>query len=92
LPGFAAPCVAVNERLVGETVSEAADTVSVTLTVLVVPPALTVIVALFVPTAALLRLTLAVRVPSPEPEVGLKVSHDALLPAVQLPLEVTVTV
>ena len=81
----------VNVRLVGDTVSEAAATVRVTLAVLVVPPPVTVMVALLVPRAALRRLMLAVMVPLPEPEVGLTVSHDVLLLAVQLPFDVTVT-
>jgi hypothetical protein len=78
-------------RLLGDTVSEAAETVRVTATVLVVPPPVTVMVALFVPTAALARLMLAAMVPFPEPEVGLKVSQAALSLAVQLPFDVTVT-
>jgi hypothetical protein len=81
----------VNVRLLGDTVSEAAETVRVTLTVLVVPPPVTVIVALFVPTTALPRLTLAVMVASPEPDVGLMESQAALSLAVQLPFDVTVT-
>jgi hypothetical protein len=89
--GFAAPCVAVKERLVGDTVNEAAETVRVTLTVLVVPPPVTVIVPLLLPTDALLRLMLAVTVRFPDPDVGLRVSHEVLLLAVQLPFDVTVT-
>ncbi len=69
LAGFAAPCVAVKERLLGDRVTEAAVTVRVTLTVLVVPPAVTVIVPLLLPTDALLRLMLAVIVPFPDPDV-----------------------
>lgn len=76
--------------MLGDTVSGAAETARVTLTVLVVPPPVTVMVALFVPVAALPRLTLAVIVPLPEPEVGLRVSHEVLLLAVQLPFDVTV--
>lgn len=89
--GFAAPCVAVKERLLGDTVNEAAETVRVTLTVLVVLPLVTAIVPLLVPTDALLRLMLAVIVPFPDPDVELRVSHEALLLAVQLPFDVTVT-
>jgi hypothetical protein len=81
----------VKERLLGDTVNVAAETVRVTLTVLVVPPPVTVIVALFVPTDALPRLMLGVMVPLPEPDVGLRVSHPLLLLAVQLPFDVTVT-
>ena len=64
---------------------------SVTLAVLVVPPPLTVTVAVFVPSDALPRLILAVMVPFPVPDVGLSVSHEVLLLAVQLPFDVTVT-
>ena len=72
-------------------VNEAAETVRVTPTVLVVPLPVTVIVPLLLPTAALLRLMLAVIVPFPDPDVGLRVSHETLLLAVQLPFDVTVT-
>ncbi len=54
------------------------------------PPPATLMVALFVPTDAPLRLTAAAMVPFPEPDVGLRTSQDELLLAVQLPLEVTV--
>ena len=83
--------MAVNERLVGDTVSETAETVRVTLTVLVVPPPITVMVALVVPAVAPARETLAVSVPLPDPDGGLRVSHEALLLVVQLPFDVTVT-
>lgn len=89
--GFAPPCVAVKVRFPGATVNEAAVTVRVTSTALVVPPAVTVMVALFVPTDALSRLTCAEMVPLPDPEVGLKVSQVALSVAVQFPFEVIVT-
>jgi len=89
--GFAAPCVAVKERLLGDTVNEAAEIVRVTLAVLVVLPPVTVIVPLLLPTDALLRLMLAVIVRFPDPDVGLRVSHETLLLAVQLPFDVTVT-
>jgi hypothetical protein len=78
-------------RLLGDTVKDAAVTVRVTLTVLVVLPPVTVIVPVFVPTDALLRLMLAVMGPFPDPDVGLSVSHEVLLLAVQLPFDVTVT-
>jgi hypothetical protein len=72
-------------------VNDAAETVRGTVTVLVAPPPVTVMVALFVPTAALPRLMLAVMAPLPDPDVGLRLSHDALLLAVQFPFDVTVT-
>ena len=79
-------------RLLGDTVSEAAVTVRVTFTVLVVPPPVTVIVAVLVPTGALDKITLAVILPLPVPDDGLSVSQTALSLAAQLPFEVTVTV
>lgn len=88
--GLAAPCVAVKARFPGVTVNEGAATVRVTWTVLVVPPAVTVIAAVFVPTEALSGLTLAEMVPLPEPEVGFNVSQAALSLAVQFPFEVTI--
>jgi hypothetical protein len=63
--------------------------VSVTLVVLLVPPPVIVMVAVFVPTTAPARFTLAVSVPFPDPEPGLTVSHDALMLADQLPFDVT---
>lgn len=75
----------------GDAVNEAADTVSVTEIVLVSPPLVTVIVALFVPTAADDKATLAATEPLPLPDDGLRVSQVALLLAVQLPFELTVT-
>lgn len=69
VPGFAAPCVAVKERLLGDTVNELAVTMRVTLTVLVVPPPVTVIAPALVPTDALPRLMPAVIVPFPDPDV-----------------------
>jgi hypothetical protein len=89
--GFAAPCVAVNVRLVGVTVNEGAETVSVTVAVLVIPPPVTVMVALLVPARAVAKFTLAVTVPLPDPEAGLTVSHEPPLLAVHVPFEVTVT-
>jgi hypothetical protein len=64
----------------------------VTETVLATPPLVTVIVALFVPTAADDRATLVTMDPLPVPDVGLRVSQVALLLAVQLLFDVTVTV
>ena len=75
----------------GEAVNEAADTVSATEIVLAIPPLVTVIVALFVPTTADDRATLAAMDPLPLPDNGLRVSQVALLWAVQLPFELTVT-
>jgi hypothetical protein len=89
--GLAPPCVVVNVRLLGDRVKEAAVTVKVIPTVLVVLPLVTVRVAVLVPTAALLIFTLAVMVPFPEPDVGLTVNHVLLLLAVQVPSDVTVT-
>ena len=76
----------------GDAVKEAAETVSVTARVLAMPPLVTVIVALFVPTTAEDRATLAAIDPLPLPDDGLSVSQPALLLAVQLPFELTVTV
>lgn len=64
--------------------------VSVTLTVRVTPPPVTVTVALYVPAARLVMLAVAATDPFPDPEEGLTVSHDAFVLAVQLPLDVTV--
>jgi hypothetical protein len=88
--GLAPPCVAVNVRLLGARLKEAAVTVKETATVRVVLPLVTVIVAVLAPTAAALILTLAVRVPFPDPEVGVTVNHALLLLAVQVPSDVTV--
>ncbi len=67
--------------------------VSVTFTVLVVPPPVTVISALFVPRLAVEVFTLAVMVPLFEPDVGLIVNQEAeeVLLADQDPFDVTVT-
>ena len=51
---------------------------------------MTVIVALVVPRVALAVFTLAVIVPLLEPDVGLTVSHVALLLTAHVPLELTV--
>ena len=76
----------------GEAVNEATDMVSVTEIVLATPPLVTVIVALFVPTTADDRATLAAMDPLPLPDAGLRVSQVALLLAAQLPFELTTTV
>ena len=76
----------------GAAVNAAADTVNVTATVRATPPLVTVIVAMFGPAAAADRVTPAAMDPLPVPEEGLSVSQVALLLAVQLPLDVTVTV
>jgi len=78
--------------LLGEAVNEAADRVSVAEIVLVTPPLVTVIVALFVPTTAEDSATLAAMDPLPLPDAGLRVSQGALLPTVQFPFELTTTV
>jgi hypothetical protein len=70
-------------RFPGVTVNEAAETVRVTWTVLVVPPAVTVMRALCVPTERFPRSTFAEIDPLPEPEVGLSVSQVALSLAFQ---------
>ena len=75
----------------GEVVNEAAETVKATEIVRVTPPLVTVIVALFVPTAAEDKATCVAMDPLPLPDDGLSVSHGTLLLAVQLPFEVTVT-
>ena len=64
--------------------------VRVTLSVLVIPPPITVIVAVLLPRLAFAVFTLAVRVPLFEPEVGLTVNQEALALAVHVPLDVTV--
>lgn len=71
-------------------VNEAAETVRVTLTVFAVPPLVTVMAAVCVPTGTPARLILTEMVPFPDPEVGLSVSQPALSLAVQLPFELTV--
>jgi hypothetical protein len=64
--------------------------VSVTFTVLVIPPPVTVITALLVPRLAVEVFTLAVMVPLLEPDAGLTVNQEALSLAVQDPFDVTV--
>lgn len=64
---------------------------SVTLTVRVIPPPVTVMTAWLLPRLAVDVFTLAVIVELFEPEVGLTVSHDALPLAVHVPLETTIT-
>ena len=80
---MAEPCVAVYITLPGDTVSEAAETVSATGIVRVTPPLITVIIALFVPTVAEDKATLVVIEPLPLPDDGLSVSQGTLLLAVQ---------
>lgn len=58
----------------------------------VTPPLVTVIVAVFGPTTTEDRATWAAMDPLPVPDDGLRLSQPALLPAVQLPFELTVTV
>lgn len=65
---------------------------SVTAMVRATPPLITVIVAVFGPTTAEDRATWAAMDPLPVPDDGLRVSQLALLLAVQLPFELTVTV
>jgi hypothetical protein len=67
-----------------------AFSVRLTLTVRVIPPPVTVMVPVLLPTAAVGVLTLTVRVPLFDPDVGLTVSQLALSAAVQLPLDVRV--
>jgi len=70
-----------------------AFSVSVTLTVLVSPPPVTVIVAELLPWLAFAVFTLTVIVPLVEPDVGLIVNQEAeeVLLADQDPFDVTVT-
>src|SRR5512147_1077316 len=65
-------------------------TVRVTVAVLVIPPPMTVIIAVFAPKLAAETFTLAVSDPLFDPDAGLTVNHGILLLAVQVPLEVTV--
>ena len=78
-------------RLPGDADNDGAAVVSVTVAVLVVPPPVTVMVAVLTPTVAAERLMPAVREPLPDPEVGVSVSQEVLLVAVQLPFDVMVT-
>ena len=66
--------------------------VRVALIVRVIPPPETVIVAVFVPTVAVLVFTLTVNVPLLEAEVGFTVSQLALSLTVQEVLDVTANV
>ena len=77
--------VRVAEDVVG------AFNVSVTFTVRVMPPPVTVMVAVLLPRLAVEVFTLAVIVPLFEPDVGLTVNHVALSLAVQDPFDVTVS-
>jgi len=90
LDGFE-PWVAVKARSLDERVKEPVASVSVTPTVFVMFPAVTVMVPVWgVPTRPP-RFTPAIIVPLPEPEVVLNLIHAALALAVQVPFEVTVT-
>lgn len=91
LGGFPEAWVAVKARLLDERVKEPVETVSVTLTVFVVFPAITVMVPVWVVPARPPRLTLARIMPLPEPEVVLNLSQAALTLAVQVLFEVTIT-
>ena len=64
--------------------------VSVTFTVLVIPPAVTVMVPELIPRLALAVFTIAVMEPLPVPDVGLTDNQEALSLAVHVPLEVMV--
>ena len=78
-----------------DTVADDVDgalSVSVTSTVLVTPPPVTVMVPLFVPMEAVAVLMLTVTVPLLVPEAGLTDIHGTLSLAFQLVLEVTATV
>jgi hypothetical protein len=66
--------------------------VRVTVMVLVVPPPVTVIVALFVPTVAVLVFTLTVKLPLLDPDVGFTVIQLAFSLTVQDVLDVIVSV
>lgn len=66
--------------------------VSVTLAVLVIPPPVTVIVAVLLPRLAFAVFTLAVMVPLFEPDAGLSDNQEASSLAVQVPFELTVIV
>jgi hypothetical protein len=68
-----------------------AFSVSATLTVLLIPPPVIVMVAVLLPRLALAVFTLAVIVPLFEPDVGLRVSHVAFSLAVHDPFELIVT-
>lgn len=67
-----------------------AFSVRLTLTLRVIPPPVTVMVPVLLPTTAVAVLILTVRVPLFDPDVGLTVSQLALSAAVQLPLDVRV--
>ena len=71
---------------------DAVFSVSVTVTVRVIPPPVTVIMSVFAPTVAVAVFTLTVRVPLFEPEGGVTVSQLALafLLTVQAVLDVMV--
>ena len=62
--------------------------VSVTVTVRVIPPPVTVIVSVFAPTTAVAVFTLTIRLPLFEPEGGVTVSQPAFLLTVHAVLDV----
>jgi hypothetical protein len=66
--------------------------VSVTVMVLVIPPPVTVMVAVLLPRLAFAVFTLAVTVPLFEPDVGLSDNQEALSLAVHVWFELTETV
>ena len=91
--GFAAPCVAVNDKLDELTVrvGVGALRLSVTLTVRVRPPPVTVMVPVLVPTVAVAVSTLMVSVLLFEPLPGLTVSQLKVSVTVQATLDVIET-
>lgn len=66
--------------------------VSVTVTILVIPPPVIVMVAVLSPRLAFAVFTMAVMVPLFEPDVTLSDSQEVLSLAVQVPFEVRVIV
>ena len=80
----------VQERVAEEV--DAALSINVTSTVLVTPPPVRVIVAVFVPRVAVAVFTLTVMFPLLLAETGFTVNQPALSLAVQLVFEVTATV
>ena len=71
---------------------DGALSVNVTSTVFVIPPPVTVIVALFVPTDAVAVFTLTVMLPLLEDEAGLTVIQLTLSVTLQLMFDVTASV
>jgi hypothetical protein len=92
LAGLAAPCVPLNVRLVGLTVKVGVGALSeyVTLTVLVSPPPVIVIVPVLFPTFAVAWSTETVTVPLLDPLAGLTESQLSPSVTLQEPLEVIV--